>query len=130
MKLETAKSMIAHIMSVFDDEQERKLIQYSATFLCVLRKQMPEITNELDAKVAEYFPQYYSGVYLLETTANEQQDLPGLVKGYVEEAQKTNATQGENGVYFGHGTRTLATIRSIFCLGAVWWYPEISSSTG
>ena len=121
MKLETAKSLIAHIMSVFDDEQERKLIQYSATFLCVLRKQMPEITNELDAKVSEHFPKYYSGVYLLETTENEQQDLPGLVKGYVEEAQKTNATQGQNGVYFGHGTRTFATIRSIFRLNDVKW---------
>ena len=125
MKPESAESLVAHIMSVFDDEQERKLIQYSATFLCVLRKQMPEITNELDAKVAEYFPKYYSSVYLLETTENEQQDLPGLVKGYVEEAQKTNVTQGKNGVYFGHGTRILATIRSIFCLNDVKWDNEL-----
>lgn len=86
---------------------------------------MPEITNELDAKVSEYFPKYYSGVYLLETTENEQQDLPGLVKGYVEEAQKTNATQGQNGVYFGHGTHTFATIRSIFRLNDVKWDNEL-----
>lgn len=125
MKPETAKSLIAHILSVFDDEQERKLIQYSATFLCVLRKQMPEITSGLDAKIAEHFPKYYSGVYLLETTENEQQDLPGLVKGYVEEAQRTNVTQGQNGVFFGHGTRTLATIRSIFLLNEVKWDNEL-----
>lgn len=120
-KPETAKSLIKHIMSVFDNEQERKLIQYSATFLCVIRKQMPEITNELDARVAAYFPKYYSSVYLLETTENEQQDLPELVKGYVEETQETNMTQGQNGVYVGHGTRTLATIQSILCLKDVNW---------
>jgi len=125
MKPETAKSLITHILSIFDDEQERKLIQYAATFLCVLRNQMPELTNELDAKVAEFFPKYYSGVYLLETTQNEQQDIPGLVKRYVEEAQKTNATQGQNGVFFGHGTRTLATIRSILRLSEVKWDNEL-----
>ena len=125
MKPESAKSLIARILSIFDDEQERQQIQYAATFLCVLRKQMPEYTNEMDAKIAEYFPEYYNGVYLLETTENEQQDLPGLVKGYVEKAQKTNVTQGQNGVYFGHGTRTLATIRSIFRLNDVKWDDEL-----
>lgn len=125
MKPESAKSLIARILSIFDDEQERQQIQYAATFLCVLRKQMPEYTNEMDAKIAEYFPEYYNGVYLLETTENEQQDLPGLVKGYVEKAQKTNVTQGQNGVYFGHGTRTLATIRSIFRLNNVKWDDEL-----
>ena len=79
MKLETAKSLIAHIMSVFDDEQERKLIQYSATFLCVLRKQMPEITNELDAKVSEHFPKYYSTVISFCPPLNEK--LPETGRG-------------------------------------------------
>ena len=121
MKPESAKSLIAHVLSVLDDEKEREQIRYAATFLCVLRKQMPEITNEMDGKIAEHFPKYYNGVYLLETTENEQQDLPEFVRRYVEEAQKTNATQGQNGVYFGHGTRTHATIRSIFCLNDVKW---------
>ena len=125
MKYETAKSLIAHILSIFDIEQDRQQLQYAATFLCVLRIQMPELTNELDAKVAEYFPKYYNGVYLLETTKNEQRDLPGLVKGYVEEAQKTNETQGKNGVFFGHGTRVLATIRSIICRNDVKWDDEL-----
>ena len=78
-----------------------------------------------DSKIAEYFPQYYSGVYLLETTENEQQDLPGLVKGYVEEAKKTNVSQGQNGMFFGHGTRTLATIKSIFSLSNIEWNNEL-----
>ena len=34
MKPESAESLVAHIMSVFDDEQERKLIQYSARINC------------------------------------------------------------------------------------------------
>lgn len=128
MKPESVEALVVHILTVLADEQEREQIRHAPTFLCVLRKQMPEITNELDAKIAEYLPKYYNGVYLLETTENEEEDLPGFVKGYVEEARKSNETQGQGGVYFGHGTRTLATIRSIFCLNAVKWDADLMDS--
>lgn len=127
MKPESAESLVLHILTVLADEQERELITYAPTFLCVMRKQMPAITNELDAKIAEHLPKYYNGVYLLETTENEE-DLPVFVKRYVEEARKTNETQGQGGVYFGHGARTLATIRSIFCLNEVQWDADLMDS--
>lgn len=127
MKPESAESLVSHILTVLADEQERELITYAPTFLCVMRKQMPEITNELDAIIAEHFPKYYNGVYLLETTDTEE-DLPAFVKRYVDETRKTNETQGQGGVYFGHGTRTLATIRSIFCLNEVKWDVDLMDS--
>ena len=127
MKPESAESLVSHILTVLADEQERELITYAPTFLCVMRKQMPEITNELDAIIAEHFPKYYNGVYLLETTDTEE-NLPAFVKRYVDETRKTNETQGQGGVYFGHGTRTLATIRSIFCLNEVKWDVDLMDS--
>lgn len=127
MKPESVESLVSHILTVFADEQEREQITYAPTFLCVMRKQMPEITNELDAKIAEHLPKYYNGVYLLETTENEK-DLSDFVKKYVEETRKTNETQGQGGVYFGHGTRSLATIRSIICLNEVQWDADLLDS--
>ena len=35
------------------------------------------------------------------------------MKEYVERIRKSNETQGKDGVYFGHGTREIATVRSI-----------------
>lgn len=39
--------------------------------------------------------------------------MQGFVRKYVENISKNNKTQGENGVYFGHGTREIATVRAI-----------------
>ena len=51
--------------------------------------------------------------YKLETTDDESRDMPTFVKEYVERIQKNNETQGKDGVYFGYGTREIATVRSI-----------------
>ena len=61
-------------------------------------------------------------------TTDKEEDLPAFVKRYVDETRKTNETQGQGGVYFGHGTRTLATIRSIFCLNEVKWDVDLMDS--
>lgn len=39
--------------------------------------------------------------------------MPVFVKEYVGRIRKSNETQGKDGVYFGHGTREIATVRSI-----------------
>ena len=49
----------------------------------------------------------------LETTEDENQDMPVFVKEYVERIQKSNETQGKDGFYFENDSREIATIRSI-----------------
>lgn len=113
MNLESAQALIDHINSVLDNEVEREQINYAPDFLCVLRKQNIVLTNDMDKKIAEYFPSYYEGAYKLETTENEKQDMPIFVREYAERIRKSNETQGKDGFYFGRGTREIATVRAI-----------------
>lgn len=113
MNDDSAKKLVEHINSVLDSEKEREQIQYSPSFLCVLRKQNRSLTEEMDKKIAEHLSNYYEGTYKLETTEDENKDMPAFVKEYVEHIRKNNETQGKDGVYFGHGTREIATVRSI-----------------
>ena len=39
--------------------------------------------------------------------------MPGFVREYIERIRTSNEDQGKNGVYFGHGTRDIATVRTI-----------------
>ena len=109
----SAKALVEHIICILDSEEERGQIKYSPLFLCILRKQNRALTEEMDKKIAEYFSSYYEGTYRLETTEDENQDMPVFVKEYVECIRKSNETQGKDGVYSGHGTREIATVRSI-----------------
>lgn len=113
MSDDSAKALIEHINCVLDSEKEREQVNYSPLFLCVLRKQNRAITEDMDKKIAEYLPSYYGGVYRLETSENESQDMLGFVREYAERIRKSNETQGKDGVYFGHGTREIATVRAI-----------------
>ena len=113
MRNESAQNLIEHINSLLESEKERKLIDYAPTFLCVLRKQNIALTNDLDKRISEYFPNYYEGVYKLETTENKKQDMPVFVREYAERIKESNETQGKDGVYFGRGTREIATVRAI-----------------
>ncbi len=113
MSADSAKALVEHINCVLDSEKEREQIKYSPVFLCVLRKQDRVLTEEMDKKIAEHLSSYYEGAYKLETTEDENKDMPVFVKEYVERIRKSNETQGKGGVYYGHGTREIATVRSI-----------------
>lgn len=113
MNIESAQDLINHVNSVLDNKEDREQIGYPPTFLCVLRKQNIDLTVDMDKRIAEYLPDYYNGIYKLETTENEKQDMPVFVREYVEHIKKDNETQGKNGVYFGHGRREIAIVRAI-----------------
>ena len=44
------KHLFEHINCVLDNEKERKQVNYSPFFLCVLRKQDRAITGDMDKK--------------------------------------------------------------------------------
>ena len=113
MSNDSAKALVEHINCVLDNETEREQISCSPFFLCVLRKQNRAITESMDKKIAEYLPNYYSGDYKLETSENESQDMPGFIREYIGRIRTSNEKQGKDGVYFGRGTREIATVRAI-----------------
>lgn len=113
MSNDSAKALVEHINCVLDNETEREQISYSPFFLCVLRKQNRAITESMDKKIAEYLPNYYGGDYKLETSEKESQDMPGFIREYIGRIRTSNEKQGKDGVYFGRGTREIATVRAI-----------------
>ena len=113
MSIDSAKALIEHINCVLDTEKEREQIKYYPFFLCVLRKQNRALTEKMDKKIAEHLSSFYESTYKLETTEDENQDMPVFVKEYVERIQKSNETQGKDGFYFENDSREIATIRSI-----------------
>ena len=108
-----AKKLLEDIINILRDEKEREQIKYSPMFLCNFRKQNKQLTQEMDKSICDYLPDYYNGVYKLETTENEQRDLPCFLQKYIEKVRKNNETQGKNGTFFGHGVRNIAIIRAI-----------------
>lgn len=111
MREENAKKIIASIIDVLQNDCE--LVKRSPFFLCVIRNQNRELTNELDKTVETYLPEFYDNNYRLETTENKLSDYPVFLNKYLEIVKNNNETQGKNGRYFGHGTREIATIKSI-----------------
>lgn len=113
MSTDSAKSLVEHINCVLDSEKEREQIKYYPYFLCVLRKQNRALTEKMDKKIAEHLSSFYESTYKLETTEDENQDMPVFVKEYVERIRKSNETQGKDGVYFDNYSREIAKVRSI-----------------
>lgn len=109
-----AKKLIANIIDVLQKDCE--LIKRSPFFLCVFRNQDRKLTTELDKAIEIYLPEYYNNNYRLETTENTISDYPMFLKKYLDIIRNNNETQGKGGRYFGHGTREIATIKSILLL--------------
>lgn len=124
----SAKKLIEHIISVVKDDKERESINCSPMFLCNFRKQNKILTEEMDKSISEYLPEYYKDDYKLETTENEQYDLPVFVQQYVEIVRNNTETQGKNGSYFCRGVRDIEVIRSILTAKEVKCVPNIMDS--
>ena len=124
MSDESAQALIEHIYNIFDNKEEREKIQYAPNFLYVLRKQNCALTEGLDQKVEEYFPNYYKSIYKLETTKNEEQEFPVFIKKYIESIRKRNEEQGKNGKFLGYTTREIATVRAILVGQEIEYDPE------
>lgn len=113
LNAENSDMLIKHIIGIFDDDKKREQIRYAPHFLGKLRRQNRGITDELDKKVEEYLPKYYNSDYKLEIMKDDVKELTRIIQNYVYFIQRSNQTQGKNGIYFGHGTRNAAVIRSI-----------------
>lgn len=113
MSDETAQALVNHILGIFENDNERKQIEYAPHFLYVFRKQNRELTEGFDEKVEEYFPGFYGKAYRLEITETVQQDFPELINSYISGIKEDNEKQGVGGTFYGHFTREHATIRAM-----------------
>lgn len=112
LKPDVMKRLIACVEGILDNPKEREQVNFYPIFLCVMRKQNRQLTEGLDRRIQEYFPNYYKESYRLETEESTEADLLEYIKKYIEIIKNHNATQGKNGAYFGHGVRAIATLQS------------------
>lgn len=113
MDLRFAENLVNEIIGLFEDANFREQINYFPHFLSVLRCQDKNLTEGIDKKVAEFFPQYYIGDYKLATTEITENDLTEHIQNYVQHIQHCNETQGKDGAFFIYGTNDIARIKAI-----------------
>ncbi|WMJ77318.1 MULTISPECIES: hypothetical protein [unclassified Sedimentibacter] len=110
---ENATQLLEAIINIVRNPVERKHIHSLETSLFTLRKRHRELTEELDKIIADEMPDFYNGTYRLETTAEENTDMPDFLKSYITQVQKDNEEQGKNGTFFGRGNQTHIIIKNI-----------------
>ena len=113
MNEEHAVNLIEHIILALQNEGDRKQIQSSPAFLCVIRKQNRDLSENLDKEIKKYLPIFYENEYVLETSNNETTGLSQFIEKYVLAIKNSNETQGEMEHLFGRSIRKIATIRSV-----------------
>ena len=113
MSSESARNLIAHIISILRDKKEGEQTKYSPSFLSVFRGQSKTLTEDLDKQISECLPDFYNFSYKLETTENKIEDYPIFIEKLIKQIHQNNMTQGQSGKYFGHAIRNIATITSI-----------------
>jgi len=105
--------LLATIIEIICDENERKNINTLDRALYVLRKQNREATQNLDKAVSEHMSDFYSGTYRLETTEDEKHDMPAFIGQYTKRIETRNKTQGQGGHFTGYGDRPHKVIKAI-----------------
>lgn len=111
-----AKKLISRINYLIDNEEN---IKDNLKFLCTIRKQNNDLTEEMNKKISEKFPVFYNGTYKLETTNNMKEDYPMFVEKSIDQIKKRNMEQGKNGVFHCYATNEIATVRAILLDGNV-----------
>ena len=110
---EKAQKLLALMIEQISDEKDAVDLKGLESAVIALRMQDKEVTEDLDAAVAKHMPEFYEDVYKLETTEDENSDMPGFIRKYVEEIRKANETQGQGGRYSGFAYSSHTVIQRI-----------------
>lgn len=113
MSVASSYKLIDHICALFEDEKGFAVVKDSPSFLYVLRKQNEALTEKMDQIIKVKMPDFYNNAYRLETTKNEQEDMPVFVQNYIAIIRDNNIKQGKDGVFMGYGIRHIALVRNI-----------------
>lgn len=118
LKPETSEQLVSLICDVVKEEFENGNPNINdVMFLATLRKQDKQATERLDCIVKEKLPTFYRNEYMLETSDDEQKDMPVFIEKYLKSISDDNKTQGVDGHYVGKFEQKHRIIRNILDLG-------------
>ncbi|WMM26036.1 hypothetical protein RBU61_05005 [Tissierella sp. MB52-C2] len=110
---ENVANLLEVIINIVQNPDERTHIHGLEAALFTLRKKHRDLTEELDKIIADEMPDFYDSTYRLETTVEENTDMPVFLKSYINQVQKDNEEQGKNGTFFDRGNLPHITIKNI-----------------
>ncbi len=106
-------NLLGIIINIVQNPDERTRIYGLEEALLTLRKRHREQTEELDKIIANQMPDFYNSTYRLETTVEENTDMPIFLKSYIDQVRKDNDEQGKNGTFVGRANLPHNTIKNI-----------------
>lgn len=110
---ENVARLLKVIINIVRNPDERTHINSLEAALFTIRKKHRELTEELDKVIANEMPVFYNSTYCLETTVEENEDMPKFLQSYVNQILSDNEEQGKNGRFFGRGNQPHITVKNI-----------------
>ena len=110
---ENVTALLEAIINIVRNPDERTQIHSLEAALFTLRKKNKVLTEELDNVIAKEMPTFYNDTYRLETSIEEDADMPTFLESYIAQVCSDNDNQGKNGQYFGRVNQPHITIKNI-----------------
>lgn len=101
------------LLDVTSTENEQLFDQYYSSAVIRFCKSTEVPYEDLEAVIAEKYPNFYKQTFMLEISAQRDRDLSEYIKTYLEEARSRNQTQGMNGAYSGYAYESLDVVYNI-----------------
>ena len=116
------------LLDVTSTENEQLFDQYYSSAVIQFCKTTEVSYEDLEAVIAEKYPNFYKHTFMLEMSAQRDQDLSEYIKSYLEEARSRNKTQGMNGAYSGYAYESLDVVYNIISAEEITLSTEILNS--
>lgn len=116
------------LLDVTSTENEQLFDQYYSSAVIRFCKTTEVSYEDLEALIAEKYPKFYKHTFMLEMSAQRDQDLSEYIKTYLEEARSRNQTQGMNGAYSGYAYESLDVVYNIISAEKITLSTEILNS--
>jgi len=110
---DSVSMLLEAIINIVRNPNERAQINSLNAALFTLRKKNRVLTEVLDKAVSEEMPDFYNGIYRLETSIEEDADMSVFLESYIAQVHSENETQGIGGSYFGRGDQPHISIKRI-----------------
>ena len=101
------------LLDVTSTENEHLFDQFCSSAIIRFCKTAEVPHEDLEAVIAEKYPNFYKHTFLLEMSVQRDQDLSEYIKSYLEEARSRNQTQGMNGTYSGYAYESLDVVYNL-----------------
>jgi hypothetical protein len=108
--------LLSQIKAMLENEEIRQRDPSMKNLLTRIRKNRDDLSEEIDALVQKYYPEFFTQEYRLEVIPG---DRATHIQRYLESIRARNKVQGKGGRYIGYVDNPYLTIKNIIEIGEV-----------